>query len=61
MPANKELLTTLWSLKEDAMHAWKLALTGDESGLGRVVEDIQLLEQVLRRNQHYDQNSDSEK
>lgn len=46
---NKELIQALWSLKEDATHAWKLSLSGDESGIHHVGLAYKTLENVISR------------
>lgn len=44
-----DIIHALWSLKEDATHAWKLAISGDESGIAAVGRAMKNLETQITR------------
>lgn len=44
-----DIITALWSLKEDATHAWKLALEGSSEGLHAVGAAIKRFETEVAR------------
>lgn len=44
-----DIIHALHSLKEDAAHAWKLALAGDDSGLHQVGASYKRLETEINR------------
>lgn len=46
---NPDLVSALWSVKEDAAHAYKRAMEGDDSGLEALSRSLKQLEAVVIR------------